>query len=315
MFNEDDNDDNDSEGTKDDSNTDRGVVSHTKRHLTYYYNEVRMNSLDLSKDAQNTLLVELQDCSDPARKQEILNTICKANLKLVYKIAKNYAHDNTSLENYISAGNEGLVVAVKKFKPGKAPFPNYAPYWIAQKILHEIYTNTLLKVPLWRIKSYIKIKLYTIDYKHANADASPSDEELAKTLKISKKNIQELRSDEYLTKILDRGLDDAEYPIQSILDDSVTKQIRLQVNLQKEFDTCDFPALINSAIGYLSVEQRFVVKAYYGLIDGTRKRLHEIAHVIDRTPERVRQIRNEAIEILRTVLVKAGFDPNIVLKD
>ena len=282
----------------------------SKSPVQYYYESVARNSLVLSKDEQSELLEKMGKTQCPKKNKEYIDTICRANLKLVFKIAKNYSYNEESLMNYISAGNEGLIKAVHKYKPGKAPFPNYAPLWIRQRILQEIYSNTLLKVPLWRVKAFIKIKLTVQTYLSENNNKTPTDDELTELTGLNLKNVSEIRNDVYLTKLLDRASNDDDFPIYNIMDESTVKLEALQADsVNQDAEQFNVKDIINSVICYLTNEQKFVVQACFGLIDGNAKKLHEVAHVIGRTPERVRQIRVEATDILRDLLTDAGIKP------
>ena len=277
-----------------------------QRTLYYYYNLVKVNSISLTKDQQSTLLKELKVCESDVRKAVIVDTLCKANLKLVYKIAKSYSYNEDSLLNYISAGNEGLLKAIEKYQDGKAPFPNYAPLWIKQRILHELYNASLLKVPLWRIKSFIKIKLVLAEFKAKNEE-EPSDEVLAALVDIPEKNVSELRNDSYLKKILDRSNEDTELPIQVITEESSMHSSKLRVDGEPSVEQDNIRDVINSALEYLTNEKKFVIQGCFGLLDGNKKKLHQIGAVLNRTSERVRQIRNEGLDDLRKLLKAAGI--------
>lgn len=279
----------------------------SKPTLQYYYELVARESLTLSKPEQEVLLIKYHDSTSSAtEKADCVDKLCRANLKLVYKIAKGYAYDDDSLLNYIGAGNEGLLKAIHKYQFGKAPFPNYAPVWIKQRILNELYSNNLLKVPLWRIKTFIKIKLSVKDLIAKNGN-DPTDSEIAALTGISERNVDDLRNDAYLSKILDRAATDDEFPIYNIFDESMVQFSQLhdssQLSTMEQINVRD---ILNSALEYLTVEQRTIIKAYYGFLDGNCKKLHQLATFLDRTPERVRQVRNTSLKRLRELLVSSG---------
>jgi RNA polymerase primary sigma factor len=277
-----------------------------KDDTAFYYHLVSQNAIVLSKDEQDEVVKLIRKAANPEEERILVTKLCNANLKLVYKIAKSYSYNRESLSVYISAGNEGLLKAVQKYQLGKAPFPNYAAIWIRQRILHEIYTNTLLKIPAWRIKSFIRMKVLVSE---AGDKDPPTVQELAKTLDLPEATVRELQEDPFLKKIIDRSLDDTELPVQSIYDESLIDSSKLQVSvdIDVEAQKVHLKELIMSALKFLSNEQRFVVLAYYGMIDGKPKKLWQIAKVLCRTPERVRQLRNEALKTLKELLTAAGI--------
>src|SRR5258708_19735551 len=59
----------------------------------------------------------------------------KANLRLVVKIAHDYAHLGLPLLDLVSEGNIGLMKAVERFDPAKGgKLSTYAAWWIKQSI-------------------------------------------------------------------------------------------------------------------------------------------------------------------------------------
>src|ERR1700751_6249336 len=59
----------------------------------------------------------------------------KANLRLVVKIAHDYANLGLSLLDLVSEGNIGLMKAVERFDPAKGgKLSTYAAWWIKQSI-------------------------------------------------------------------------------------------------------------------------------------------------------------------------------------
>ena len=57
----------------------------------------------------------------------------------------------------------------------------------------------------------------------------------------------------------------------------------------------------------LTNEKKFVIQGCFGLLDGNKNKLHQIGAVLNRTSERVRQIRNEGLDDLRKLLKAAGI--------
>lgn len=67
----------------------------------------------------------------------------KANLRLVVKIAQDYAEYGLPLLDLISEGNIGLTKATERFDPGVgAKFSTYAAWWIKQAIKRALATQS-----------------------------------------------------------------------------------------------------------------------------------------------------------------------------
>ena len=72
----------------------------------------------------------------------------RANLRLVVKIARDYAGRGMSLDDLIGEGNLGLIRAAEDFDPRFGTrFSTYASYWIKQAIRHAL-TNTTATIRL-----------------------------------------------------------------------------------------------------------------------------------------------------------------------
>ena len=75
--------------------------------------------------------------------------LIQANLRLVVKIARDYAGRGMGLEDLIGEGNLGLIRAAEEYDPRFGTrFSTYASYWIKQAIRHAlINTTTTIRLP------------------------------------------------------------------------------------------------------------------------------------------------------------------------
>ncbi|MBI2449058.1 sigma-70 family RNA polymerase sigma factor [Candidatus Pacearchaeota archaeon] len=84
----------------------------------------------LTRDEEIELTNKIRNGDNYARE-----TMINSNLKLVFSIAKHYAHRKIGLNDAIEEGNKGLIKAVERFDPSRGyKFSTYATYWIRQAI-------------------------------------------------------------------------------------------------------------------------------------------------------------------------------------
>src|SRR6187455_2510359 len=86
---------------------------------------------DLLTPQQEVELADRIKKGDPEARAHMI----KANLRLVVKIAQDYANYGLPLLDLISEGNIGLMKAVERFDPNKGgKLSTYAAWWIKQSI-------------------------------------------------------------------------------------------------------------------------------------------------------------------------------------
>jgi RNA polymerase primary sigma factor len=99
----------------------------TDSSISVYMREIAKTTL-LTPDEEIELAARIAKGDERARARMI-----ESNLRLVVKIAKDYANYGVPLVDLISEGNIGLIRAVEKFDPNKGgKLSTYAAWWIKQ---------------------------------------------------------------------------------------------------------------------------------------------------------------------------------------
>lgn len=136
------------------SELDIGVLMSDDFILEEYYKDLSEVVL-LTKQQEAVLFRQYEKGDDSAG-----HRLVEGCLRLCFSIAKAYWKDNNpeTLKELISAGNEGLIRALPKFKPEKdVKFSTYAGYWILMFIRkYAVEDSKIVKPP---IKSRRKSKL------------------------------------------------------------------------------------------------------------------------------------------------------------
>src|SRR5471030_1621059 len=115
--------------------------------IKIYLREIGQTPL-LTREEEVKLARRIKRGDQAARQQMI-----KANLRLVVKIAHDYASYGLPLLDLISEGNIGLMKAVERFDPKKGgKLSTYAAWWIKQSIKRALANQSKtirLPVHLW----------------------------------------------------------------------------------------------------------------------------------------------------------------------
>ena len=95
------------------------------------------NVLCLSIEDELQLIKDIK--SGGIERKTAIEKLSYSKLRLVTAVAKMFKCYNLSMEELISAGNEGLVLAAEKYDVSSGfKFMSYAVWWIRQSIMQRI---------------------------------------------------------------------------------------------------------------------------------------------------------------------------------
>jgi len=223
-----------------------------------------------------------------------LQILVSANLRFVVSVAKSYQNKGFSLEDLINEGNLGLMKAAYRFDETRGfKFISYAVWWIRQSILQAIAEKTrMIRLPLNRISTLTQIeKVYS--KLEQEFERSPTNEELAGVLEIESDDIS------YTIKKISRvvSIDSSLY--------SDTNIRLLDIIENQEEAKPDSDLMVQSLIEEVSTildtltnREARILKLYFGLDGEISHTLDEIGTIFKLTRERIRQIKEKAINKL-----------------
>src|SRR5271166_1921889 len=118
----------------------------------------------------------------------------KANLRLVVKIAHDYAHLGLPLLDLISEGNIGLVKAVERFDPAKGgKLSTYGAWWIKQSIKRAMANQSkTIRLPVHLVDKISLVRRVAMKMSE-ELGREPTDEELAEEIGISSAKVSQLK--------------------------------------------------------------------------------------------------------------------------
>ncbi len=253
-------------------------------------------------------------------------TFIRANLKLVFSVAKKYQGRGASFSDLIQEGNMGLLHAVEKYDPRLGfRFSTYSTWWIRQAITRSLAEQSrLIRIPahtfetvmkLQRIKREMEQRLErTVTMEELAIEGGmlePEDEAALKRCREKGIEPDEILNDRIRDagkKVRDllRTVEDPislETPENEDDDDSVHDSMPKDESALQPSDEAEKLMLrekIEEAMSHqLNERERRVLEYRYGLVDGNEMTLEEVAKVFGLTKERIRQIEAKALRKLR----------------
>jgi len=265
------------------------ITNRDSKSLEKYFQEISKIDL-ITADEEVELARRIREGDEKALKK-----LVNANLRFVVSAAKQYQGRGLRLSDLINEGNLGLVKAAKRFDETRGfKFISYAVWWIRQSILQALSQQSrVVRLPLNKIGTIGKInKVYSaLEQKH---ERPPSATEIADELDMTVKKVKNSMKNSGRHLSLDAPLRDGEsstmyHVIKSNEPNNPDKEVMqesLAIDIEQALDT-------------LPEKEKNVVRMYFGIGEKVPLSLSEIGEIFDLTRERVRQIKEKGIRLLR----------------
>ncbi len=230
--------------------------------------------------------------------REALEKLTKANLRFVVSVSKQYQNQGLSLSDLINEGNLGLIKAAQRFDETRGfKFISYAVWWIRQSILQALAEQSrIVRLPLNKVGSLNKINRAFSELEQ-EFEREPTPEELAELLEISTEEVETTLSVAARHVSVDApfvvGEDNS---LLDVLENSATPKTDQSLEY-----TYSLRTEIERSLSTLSERQADVIKLYFGIGIEHPMSLEDIGERFGLTRERVRQIKDKAINKLRSV--------------
>ncbi|SDE86932.1 sigma-70 family RNA polymerase sigma factor [Cellulophaga baltica] len=265
------------------------ITNRDTKSLEKYFQEIsKLDMITVDEEVEMTKRIREGD-------QVALNTLVNANLRFVVSVAKQYQGSGLRLSDLINEGNVGLVKAAKRFDETRGfKFISYAVWWIRQAILQAISEQSrMVRLPLNKIGEISKINK-VFSYLEQSYQRPPSAIEIARELDMSTAQVKVAMKNSGKHLSMDAPFKEGEDSnlynvVQSKEANSPDSQ------LMEESLTSDIGDLLNT----LPSRESEIIRLYYGIGVKAPMSLTEIGEVFEITRERVRQIREKAIRLLR----------------
>ena len=187
--------------------------------LARYLSEIRRFPL-LSREEEIEIAKHYQKTEDPADAFKLVT----ANLRLVVKVANEFARASRNLLDLIQEGNIGLMEAVKKFDPYQGiRFPSYAVWWVRAYIIRHLMNNwRLVKVGTTQAQRKLFFNLKKESDRLEAEGFGPQPRLLAQRIGVKESEVREMQErmahSEY--SLEQPAAPDSDISLQDVLPDS-----------------------------------------------------------------------------------------------
>lgn len=237
--------------------------------------------------------------------EEARSLMIRANLRLVVKIAHDYARYGLPLLDLISEGNIGLMKAVERFDPKKGgKLSTYAAWWIKQAIKRALANQSkTIRLPSHVVDKISKMRKAQRALMQQTG-REPTDEEIAHKLNVETSAVSQWMTLSLRPSSLDAPIgDDGGGELGDIVSDDKSQLPYDKINdeqLRQE---------VEELLDKLSAREREILKYRYGLRGTAVETLEVVGKRFNITRERVRQIQNGAVLRLRSMLDESDQPP------
>lgn len=265
------------------------ITNRESDSIKLYLNEI--NKIPQIDEEEESDLAKKSQQGDLVARQKLIN----ANLRFVISVAKQYQGKGINFEDLINEGNFGLIKAAERFDETRGfKFISYAVWWIRQSIIEALTNHSrIVRLPSNQVSMFHKLKQEVRNFEQ-DFQREPTEEEIAEIMEEDVVKVSRLLRSTQSQFSLDAPInnDDENYSLYDILPQE-------ENNIETNMDADSLSADLSSVLRTISTKQREVVCMYFGIMGYQKMTLEEIGEYFDLTRERVRQIKDAAIRILR----------------
>jgi RNA polymerase primary sigma factor len=217
------------------------------------------------------------------------NKLVESNLKFVVSIAKDYQGQGLPLSDLINEGNYGLIKAASKFDHTKGfRFISYAVWWVRQSIIQSLNDNArIVRLPANVINkiSYLNKEIAKFEYENERepvfGEILDKDKNTASMLTFPKcASLNDVINEEG-DELIELIPSDVESEDRLVIDERIKNEI-------------------NKTLEILDEREKSIIECYFGInTQCEAMTLEAIGDKYGLTKERIRQIKNKALQKLR----------------
>ena len=270
----------------------KSITNRESQSLEKYLQEIgKVDLISPEEEVQLAVLIRKGD-------QRALDRLTKANLRFVVSVAKQYQNQGLTLPDLINEGNVGLIKAAQRFDETRGfKFISYAVWWIRQSILQSLAEQSrIVRLPLNKVGLSNRISK-AFSQLEQEFEREPSADEIAMLLDVETEEVaftlsasaRHISMDQPFTEGEEGSLIDT---LENPNADSSDMYLVFNASLTEE---------INRSLSSLTDRQKEVIQYFFGIGVDHALSLEDIGARFNLTRERVRQIKDKALNKLRSV--------------
>ena len=262
--------------------------------MKFYLREISRTPL-LTIEEENALAERIKQGDQEARDHMI-----RANLRLVVKIAGDYAGYGVSMSDLVSEGNIGLMNAVDRFDPEKGgKLSTYGAWWIKASIKRALADQSkTVRLPIHMVDKIARIRRIASSLNEV-LGREPTNDELAAETGLSSHQVAMLKQAALRPTSLDAPVNAGEATEygEIIADEAASNPLDLlsDKNLHDQ---------IGELLASLDERERRIIDGRFGLNGLKPRLLEDVGREFGVSRERIRQIQNSALAKMRRALMR-----------
>ena len=265
---------------------------------TFEHYMTQVNRFDLLSAAEeHELATRHQRDSD----MEAAHSLICANLRFVVKVANEYRGYGLRLLDLVQEGNVGLMLAVKKFDPARGTrLITYAVWWIRAYIQSYVMRSwSLVKIGTTQMQKKLFFKLAQTRNALRNLTGSDQLEDVARELEVNENVVAEMSQrmgsrDASLDVELTEG--EGYTMLNALADEKDNQEDLLLAHEEQQLNR----KRTSIALEILKPRERRIIEQR--ILTDAPKTLQDLADEFGVSRERIRQIEQNALNKLRTVM-------------
>ncbi|MFL9481663.1 RNA polymerase sigma factor RpoD/SigA [Chitinophagaceae bacterium LWZ2-11] len=269
----------------------KSITNRESQSLEKYLQEIgKVELISPEEEVQLAMRIKNGD-------QKALDRLVKSNLRFVVSVAKQYQNQGLTLPDLINEGNLGLIKAALRFDETRGfKFISYAVWWIRQSIMQALAEQSrIVRLPLNKVGLSSRIsKAY--QQLEQEFEREPTPEELANMLEISLEEVASTMSIGGRHISMDTPLADGED--NTLMDVMVNPNAESADILLEHYESLQTE--VQRSLQSLTERQKAVLCYFFGIGVDNALSLEDIGELYNLTRERVRQIKDKAINKLRS---------------